>query len=625
VSGVVGFVGFAGNAAERRIRSAQERLCRFSWNTWDGWALPDGSVALARVDIGIFNPQPQPVRSSDGQVIAFFSGELHGTAELRRNLVARGAMLERGDDPELVLHAYLNLGVNFVERLEGAFHLAILDLTRRELLLANDRFGLRPLYYTEYHGGLAFAPEVKALIADEAFEKKLSLVAVAEYMRFQQLLGDKTFFEDIYLLPPASLLAFDLVGNRLTLCAYWSFAAVAPLDSNTPYAVVVEESARLFQQAIDKLSSDAARVGLYLSGGLDSRLIAGCLAKRRTGFPTISYGDSLSIDVQLAKRVASVLGTKHHFFEFADGHWVRECADLHLELAEGQHSWIHSHGMTTLPEARHLLDINLTGYGVDTAGLGGHFWDNLLDRAVDDYAFDCRFFDLYNQKYQWPGLNECEEETLYTQALRSRMQGLAFDSFRNEVHRYSRYPYEQRAEYFNVLNHNRRSTQNHVIVSSSYFETRFPGYDYELLDFVYSFPQSWRSNRRLQQDVIEWIDPRLARIPQARDGLLFTRCTRQRVLHQVVMRLKQRANRRFGPVFREPSSLYADYERWLRHDLRAWAEGILFDGRLASRDIFEMSAVRSLFERHMSGNELHTIGKIAPIMTFEMIMRVYCD
>ncbi len=624
MSGLIGFIDFSPNELDRLIQTVRERLCRFPWNTWDEWISPDGAMALGRVDIGVFNPLPQPATSLDGQVVVFLSGELYRTTALRRDLEDMGVLFQRNDDPELVLHAYLTFGIELIQRFEGAFHLVILDLRRHELLIANDRFGLRPLYYTQYKNRFAFAPEVKALTLAPDFEKQLSLVAVAEYMRFQQLLGEKTFFENIYLLPPSSLLKYDLQNRRLSLDAYWRFSEIQRLDTKTPYLEVVEESARLFQQAVDTLSADEKQVGLYLTGGLDSRLIAGCLAKSYDKFPMISYGDPQSIDVQLARRIASSLDTEHHVFEFTDGKWILQFVDLHLELTEGHHSWIHSHGISTLAEVRTLLDVNLTGFGVDT-GLGGHYWDLLLNHAVDDYAFDSYFFYLYNQKYQWPGLNESEEQLLYTTSYRSRMQGLAFDSFRTEVHRLSHYPYEQRAEYFNMLNHNRRMTQNYIVFNSSHFENRFPGYDYRLFDFIYSFPLAWRPNRRLQQDVIEWINPHLALVPQAKDNLLFTRRTMPRLTHHIVTRFKQRVNRHITPIFREPISLYAGYENWLRHELRPWAEELLFDGRLADRGIFDPNAVKSLFERHMSGLEMHTIGKIAPIMTLEMMLRRYFD
>ena len=168
-------------------------------------------------------------------------------------------------------------------------------------------------------------------------------------------------------------------------------------------------------------------------------------------------------------------------------------------------------------------------------------------------------------------------------------------------------------------------THNYVVFNSSHFENRFPGYDYGLFDFVVPLPTEFRTGRKLEQAIIQQVDPRLALIPEAKSGLIFTHRRGRRVWHFVATRLKQRVNRHIAPIFRQPTSLYADYENWLRHELRQWAEQLLFDGRLAARGMFEPAAVKSLFDRHMSGRELHTIGKIAPILTLEMVLREYFD
>ncbi|MFV2045681.1 MAG: asparagine synthetase B, partial [Anaerolineales bacterium] len=533
----------------------------------------------------------------------------------------------RSDDTELVLNAYLAYGSRFVTRLEGAFHLAILDQGSKELVIANDRFGLRPLYWSKYQGRFAFAPEVKALLADPDFEKQLNLTAVAEFMRFEHLLGEKTFFEGISLLPVASLLRYQLVDKSLTITPYWEFPQSLSLSPQTPYPEIVEETARLFQQAVEKLATDTHRVGLYLSGGLDSRLIGACLAKNRSGFPTVSYGSKDCIDVLLSERISSVIGGTHHYFEFTDGRWVRENAHLHLDLTEGHHSWVHSHGISTLGQVRSIMDVNLTGWGVHW-GLGGNSWDPLLHDATDNWAFECYLFHLHTQKYTWPGLTEAEAHCLFTDEYQTRLQGLAFDSLRSQARKLRDYPMEQQAEYFFILHHNRRLTQNFVVFNSSHVENRFPGYDYELFDFINSIPATLRANRKLQQDVIEYVNPRLALIPRDRDGLLFTRKRSRRVPHHIFTRLKQRINRHLAPVFQFPSQYYADYEKWLRTDLRSWATDVLLDGRMANRGIFNMEFIKSLLmqlDRPFSGAETHTIGKVAPIMTFEMMLREYFD
>lgn len=623
MSGLVGLFGFPADRLQPIVAQIADELCRFPWNTWDWWLSPDGTMGLGRVDIGVFNPLPQPATSPDGQVLALLSGELYRTVALRRDLEARGCQFQRQDDPELVLLAYLSYGPEFVSRLEGAFHLAILDRQKGELLIANDRYGLRPLYWIRYGDRFAFAPEVKALLADPAVERRLDLVSVAQYMRFQQLLGDRTFFEGISLLAGASLLRYDLKGRSLSIAPYWSLDEIPTLDSIT-YGEYARESGRLYREAMGVLAAGPQRVGAYLSGGVDSRIIAACLAQDRPHFPTISYGHRNSADVILAKRIATLLGTDHHYCEFNDGRWVLDHLDLHLELTEGHHSWIHSHGISTLKDARSHLDVNVTGWG--TGNILGNSWRSpLLNNAVDEWAFLCRFYEFYTQQHTWPGLTEAEERALYAPQVSGQMVGLAFESFQAEVARMANHPFVKRVDYFCVAHHLRRLTQNFVIFNSSHFENRFPAHDYRLFEFLFSYPQVWQFDKQLQQDIVEQINPRLALIPLAQDHLLHTRRRGRRMAHHVVTRVKQRVNRHLAPVFWFPQSLYADYENWLRHELRDWATELLLDGRLADRGIFRPEFVASLLNRHFSGQELHTIGKIAPLMTFEMMMRRFFD
>lgn len=623
MSGLIGLVGFPAGQPDRMGKDIFKRLCRFPWDTWEWWVSDDGAIALGRVDIGVFNPQPQPVKSNDGKVFVFLSGELYRTGLLRLDLERCGYQFTRGDDPELVLYAYLEYGAAFVSRLEGAFHLVILDLARRELLIVNDRFGLRPLYWTQYQGRLVFAPEVKALLVDPALKKQLDIVSVAEMMKFQRLLGEKTFFENISLFPPATQLRYHLEEKTVSITQYWSFAEIPVLDPPPPIDGLVQEATRLFLDAVNVMQNGQHKVGLYLSGGLDSRLIAGCLVKYSRHFPTATYGKAESIDVLYAKRVAKVVESEHHFFEFVDGRWVLEYVDLHLDLTEGHHSWIHSHGISTLGQVRRFMDVNLTGWGVDT-GLGGYDGAPMRDAIADDQAFYCYLFNQMNQQWTWPGFTEAEERLLYTTKFSSQIQGLAFESLKTRLSELKDFPYDQRIQFL-VLDHNRRLTQNHLKFYSSHFENRCVACDYRFFDFIYSFRPVLKSNRRLQQRVIEQVNPELAMIPQTTDGLLFTRRYGRRIAHHAITRLKQRINRHIAPVFWQPVPLYADYENWLRHELKDWATGLLLDGRLESRGMFNMDLIRSLLNRHFSGRELHTIGKIAPLMTFEMMMQAYFD
>jgi asparagine synthase (glutamine-hydrolysing) len=225
---------------------------------------------------------------------------------------------------------------------------------------------------------------MKGILCDADFRKELNLAALAEYMRFQQLLGEKTFFEGVELLPYASLLQYNVQTDSLAIRPYWGFSRIP--EVSVTFEEAVEEIGRLLRQAVNRLASGPYRVGVYLNGGLDSRTILGMIDHEHFPVASITYGHRDCRDVVYAQRIARKAGSDHYWFEFKDGEWVREWADFHLELTEGFHSWLHLHGVSTLPQARQVIDGNLTGWALDTS-VGGHWWDPQLTRAVDGVAF----------------------------------------------------------------------------------------------------------------------------------------------------------------------------------------------------------------------------------------------
>jgi len=585
---------------------------------WD----EDAGVGLGRIGIGIFNRERQPLFSEDQNLVVFLTGEFYNAAELRGALKAKGHHFRDESDLELVLRLYQDKGEQFVRDLDGAFVLVIWNRGSQEAIIANDRFGLYPLFYTRYNGRLIFAPEMKGILCDDTFPRRLDLTALAQYMRFQHLLGERTFFEGIELLPNASLLVYNLSTDTFRCEKYWDFADI-PYRPEVSFDEAVEEAGRLLRRAVQRLSGDAYRPGVYLSGGLDSRTILGLIERRPV--VSLTYGVRDCRDVYYARRIARAVGSQHYWCDLPNGNWVRKWVDFHLELTEGFHTWIHMHGISTLPLARQLMDVNLTGW--DGGSVMGHpgSIEPLLVSAVDDMAFIARIFFVLTHTYTWPSITEGEENMLYCEPLRRKIQGLAFDSLRDEVSRYLHYRPDVRSEFFSIRNHCGRLTQNLIVFARSHIEVRFPYFDYSLFEFLYSLPASLREDRRLFRAVIQRETPRLAYIPYAEDEFLPTAHSWIRNLHGLGVRLKRRFNRHIGAIFPERHTLYADYEEYLRHELREWASGILFDKRTLERGIFAPEFVESIFKRHQSGMEQWTIGKVAPIMTYEMMLRRFYD
>lgn len=580
--------------------------------------------ALGRVGIGLLNRGPQPVRGAAGKVVLVFCGELYYQEDRRRRLQASGDLAPETDDAELALQQYLTGGASALADLEGMFVAAVWDERSGDLWVVNDRFGLYPHYYAHAGGAFIFAPEIKGVLAAPGVPRVVDRIAVAQYTRFQQLLGERTWFEDVRLLPPATILHYRPVEDCLKLRRYWDWDRIAPQPPDISLSEAADETIRLFQRAVDARTQPPLRVGVYLSGGLDGRAILG-FARDLVPVTTFTFGAPGCRDVLIADQVARRSRTDHYWFPFDDGQWVLDHANEHLALTEGMHSWMHSHGMSILPAVRKVVDVNLSGWDGGTI-LGGfmaaHGSDDRFRHAPDEATLHRNFFHGFCREFAWPGLTDPEAETLFSPPGDTGLRALAFDSLRDELAKTTHYPMPNRADYFYLLQHCRRSTQNMIVFGRSAIEVRCPFFDYELVSFLYGLPERLRSSLDLQHLVLTRRMPDLARIPNEKDNLPPHSSRALRTGHRAAQKGRRVANR-LTPRFPDRPRLYADYEHYLRGDLADWAEGILMDSQTLDRGLFNPVAVRSLWERHLRGDELWTIGKIAPLITLELVLRSF--
>jgi len=250
---------------------------------------------------------PQPAWSEMRSVARVMAGEVYAADGLDESqFIQQGWEI----DDQAALAMYARKGISFARWLNGSFVIAVWGRVNRRVVLANDRFGLYRLYYAFHERRLIFAPEVKGILCDPEFPRQLDLTALAEYIRFQHLLGDRTFFEGISLFPSASTLTFDLQSVQVSLCPYWTYQDI-PYRPDVPFEEAFAETGRLLKRAVRRLSEDEYRPGIYLSGGLDSRTILGMVVRRPLS--TITYGVWNCRDVVYARRIAGKAGSNHYW------------------------------------------------------------------------------------------------------------------------------------------------------------------------------------------------------------------------------------------------------------------------------------------------------------------------
>jgi asparagine synthase (glutamine-hydrolysing) len=277
------------------------------WGTFVEGGLGLGMRRLSIVDLAGGH---QPIANEDGTVIVVFNGELYNYPGLHAELVAKGHRFRTRADTEVLVHLYEEYGEGLVARLRGMFAFAIWDRTSRRLLLARDHFGQKPLFYTESGGQLTFASEIKALLADDPSLAELSPRALDQYLTMRFVQPPETFFTRVRALAPAHFMVWE--NGRARIERYWDLTYGPKWDYSE--AETLERIDELLAETVKLHLLSDVPVGAFLSGGLDSTLIASYAARTlgpelRTFSMGIPYRDLN--ELPYAAAVAARYGTRH--------------------------------------------------------------------------------------------------------------------------------------------------------------------------------------------------------------------------------------------------------------------------------------------------------------------------
>jgi len=278
-----------------------------------------GSARLSIIDL---SGGQQPISNEDETLWIVFNGEIFNYVELRPGLEARGHRFTTNTDTEVLLHLYEDYGADCLQYLNGQFALAIWDSRNKTLLLARDRLGIRPLFYTQTDGAFIFGSEIKAILAHPLTRAEIDPSAIDQVFTFWSTLSPRTVFKDIYQVPPGHWLLAK--QGRVTIQRYWELQFPTTTDpvrgsrSSNPQRSLQEALEEFRSLLIDstqiRLRADVP-VGAYLSGGLDSSTTAAIIRNY-----TNSHLDTFSItfenpefdEGEFQLRMAGFLGTDHH-------------------------------------------------------------------------------------------------------------------------------------------------------------------------------------------------------------------------------------------------------------------------------------------------------------------------
>lgn len=362
-----------------------------------------GHVGMAHRRLSIIDlseAASQPMVSPDGQAVLAYNGEIYNFHELRAELEKCGYRFRSASDTEVVLNALTEWGVAALTKFNGMFALAFWDIRRQTLLLARDRYGIKPLYYAIKADEIAFGSEQKAILAIPGFRRRLDHQALIEYFTFQNIFTDRTLMQGIRILPAGHYLEIQPGRGKDigTPVQYWDFDFREP-DNPWDTREYEEELDRLFKAAVSRQLVSDVEIGCYLSGGMDSGSITAvasrCLPYIKTftcGFDLRSAsGLELAFDErEKAEYMSYRFKTEHYEMVLKAGDMERVLSDIAWHIEEPRVGQCYPN-FYAAKLASKFVKVVLSGAGGDEL-FGGYPWRYYRAAVNDD-------FEHYIDKY----------------------------------------------------------------------------------------------------------------------------------------------------------------------------------------------------------------------------------
>lgn len=505
--GIAGLVRLDGAPVDRelavRMRDALVHRGPDACGLWAEGPVAFGHRRLKIIDLS--EAAAQPMVSVEHRYVLNFNGEIYNFRELRTELEAAGYWFRSQSDTEVALVALQHWGADALARFNGMFAFALYDRQERRLLLARDRYGVKPLYVA--HQGLRFyfASEQKAILADPAFERRLDEAALYEYFTFQNLFTDRTLLEGIEILPAGTYATLDLSrpNARIVTTRYWDYQFSEPATPADPREYR-EELDRLFTQAVKRQLVSDVEIGSYLSGGMDSGSITAVAA---TAFPNLktftcgfdmssASGIELAFDERTkAEAMSARFKTEHYEMVLKAGDMERSLSSLAWHLEEPRVGQSYPNYYAALLASR-FVKVVMSGAGGDEL-FGGYPWRYY--RAAVNRDFD-HYVDQYYDYWQRL-LDHGNRDRLFAptglSAATVRPRQIfreVFDTHDNELSRPE--DYINHSLYFEAKTflHGLFVVDDKLSMAHS-LESRVPFMDNDLVDFAMRCPVSLKLNK----------------------------------------------------------------------------------------------------------------------------------
>ena len=620
--GIAGIVDLTSQGPPREILGRMTRLLQHRGPDDEGIAVM-GPAGLGHRRLSIIDLSPaghQPMSLEDGGLHVVFNGEIYNFPEVKAELEGLGQTFRTRSDTEVLLRAYRVWGTDSLQKLNGMFAFAIWDAQRQVLFAARDRLGKKPLFYHHRPGRLAFASEMKALLADPEIPRDVDPAAIDEFLTYTYIPAPRTILRNVWKLLPGRYLWYE--KDRVTTHRYWELT----FGSNGAPASEPEALERiedLFRASIRRRLVSDVPVGAFLSGGLDSSAVVGMMAQLSSEpvrTYTIDFEEKGFSEVEDARAIAAHFGTRHEeFCVRADAVGILPDLVWHLDEPFGDSSAVPSYYVAKVA-AQHVKVV-LSGDGGDELFAGYNRYKRAMaqkpwrwiphalrrgilgsvaNRLPIEWPGRNQLYEIGNMRREsgpdWVGMYPYIRERIYSPAMRVELRvgqastgNVALEELPRlrGLDRLSRLQYLDTMRYLpdDILVKVDRTTMAHGL------ESRAPLLDHVLVSYVASLPPSMK----LRGEVSKYLFRKMA----------------ARYLPPSALQKKKQG---FG----------IPAEVWFRSDLKEHARERLLDRRALERGYFDRRIVERVLGHHAAGGRDYS-NWIWCLLMLEEWHRVFLD
>lgn len=564
----------------------------------------EGNVALGHRRLAIIDLSPaghQPMISADHRYVLSYNGEVYNFLELRSELEAKGYWFRSRTDSEVVLNALAEWGEKAISRFNGMFAMALWDRKDRTLLLARDRYGIKPIYYGCQGNTFAFGSEQKAILAMPGFERRLDKPALLEYFTFQNLFTDRTFIEGLKILPAGHYATLDCKHEqpRLQRIQYWDYDFREPAK-HVGADEYREELDRLFQQAVNRQLVTDVELGSYLSGGMDSGSITAIAARSYPYLKTFTCGFDLSSvsGIELAFDERTKAEALSYHFKTEQYEMVLKAGDMervlrklawHLEEPRVGQSYPNYYAAQL---AGRFVKVVLSGAGGDEL-FGGYPWRYYRAVVNDDFE---QYIDKYYQFWQRLIPNSQLKQVfspIWSEVKHVWTRDIFRDVFKHHADSlYTPEDYINHSLYFEAKTflHGLLVVEDKLSMAHG-LESRVPFLDNDLVDFAMRCPVNLKLNNLAEIVRINENEPggkSEKYFQKTRDGKQILRDVMRRYIPEEVTRAEKQG-------FSAPDA------SWFKGDSIDYIKRTLFDKNACIYRLMDPTAVRVLIQEHLDG------------------------